>query len=330
MSSLEHKFCEVFDAVTLPPTLKEDTLLLIGEKRRELEGVQLQTTSQAKYVQPQASKAQALQTLSEQSQGLQAQSLQDIEAQPPSTLTQKQYTQDCPATQAQQPQPRNRRRPSRTRRSILALAACFLLVVMGFGGLTAYATQTAIVDIELNPSIELGINRFDRVVAARANNADGQLVLNEVSLIGRSFDEALALITTSQAFLSFVNDTSLMDVSVVCADDGQSNQLVQSSEATLLTLPYGGMCQRVSAEHRQSAVEAGMGVGRYDAAQTLMSLDSQVDLSDCQTMSMKEMRDRITQLDPSNSYALHGANASIGHGQNNSGMHSTNNTSAHE
>lgn len=219
------------------------------------------------------------------------------------------------------PQARVHRRPSLVRRGILALAACLMLCVVGFGGYSVYATETALVGIEVNPSIELGVNQFDVVIAARAYNPDGQQVLDEVSVIGKSYVEALQVITGSTAFLKYVDDTSLVDISVVCENDRQSATLMQESETTIATLPCEGMCNRVSEEDHLAAAEAGMGVGRYEAAQALISLDTEITLQDCQSMSMKEIRQRIEQIDPANSYAWHGSGARGGHGQGGSGMY---------
>ena len=59
------------------------------------------------------------------------------------------------------------------RRAAAALAACLVLAVIGLTGSRLYFEETAFVDIDVNPSIELGINRFDIVVSARAVAASG-------------------------------------------------------------------------------------------------------------------------------------------------------------
>ena len=59
------------------------------------------------------------------------------------------------------------------RRAAIALAACLVLAAVGLMGSRLYFEETAFVGIDVNPSIELGINRFDIVVSAKAYNEDG-------------------------------------------------------------------------------------------------------------------------------------------------------------
>ena len=54
-----------------------------------------------------------------------------------------------------------------------------------------YDQPVAYVGIDVNPSIELGLNRFGIVVETTAINDDGRVLLESVALEGRSYDEAL-------------------------------------------------------------------------------------------------------------------------------------------
>ena len=68
------------------------------------------------------------------------------------------------------------------RRAAIALAACLALTAVGLIGSRLYFEETAFVGIDVNPSIELGINRFDIVVSAKAYNEDGEALLRDVSV----------------------------------------------------------------------------------------------------------------------------------------------------
>jgi hypothetical protein len=198
---------------------------------------------------------------------------------------------------------KKQRRISSLRRLGIALAACLLVGIIGFGGFKVYATETAVVGIELNPSLELGVNWFGRVIDARSLNSDGQLVLSNLSLKGKSYEEALALITKSEVFLSYVTEDSFVDVSVTCDDERQSADLVAEGQQSISALPCSGTCSRVSSQARAEALKSGMGIGRYSAARTLMSLDPSLSVEDCAAMSMRELRERIAELDPMNAYS---------------------------
>ncbi len=76
-----------------------------------------------------------------------------------------------------------------------AALACLLCLVV----LSPFAAQrvlasgdpVAFVSLDINPSVEFGVNRWDRVVAARAINADGETVLAVLEWRGRPVAEVV-------------------------------------------------------------------------------------------------------------------------------------------
>ena len=183
------------------------------------------------------------------------------------------------------------------RRAAVALAACLALAAVGLIGTRLYFEETAFVGIEVNPSIELGINRFDIVVSAKAYNADGEALLRDVSVTGRRYGDAVATLTSSAAFAPYLESDAFVAISVASNDAGQSDTLRAQSDACLRDLPCEGSCHMVDAETRAAASAAGMGAGRYQAALRLLELDNSLTLEDCAAMSMHELRSRIAALE---------------------------------
>lgn len=77
-----------------------------------------------------------------------------------------------------------------------------------------------------------------------------------------------------------------------------------------------GSCHRADAEAREDAHYAGMGVGKYRAAQQLMELDDSVTLDDCAGMTMRELHDRIDACadGAESGRGEHGAHSGAGQG----------------
>ena len=69
-------------------------------------------------------------------------------------------------------------------RSIPKLAVAFvcLFFILGVGGYAVYQTPISYISIDVNPSIELSINRFGKVVSVSAYNQEGQDILKELPL----------------------------------------------------------------------------------------------------------------------------------------------------
>ncbi|RNL40750.1 hypothetical protein [Paraeggerthella hongkongensis] len=178
-------------------------------------------------------------------------------------------------------------------RRMAALAACLVLAAVCLSGYRLYAEPTAYVGIDVNPSLELSVNRFGLVVEAKALNEDGRAVLDSVSLENRPYASALEALTESEGFAPYMQETSFVEVSVTSGDSRQAESLRAESDAQLAALPCAGACAVVSEGDRAAAADAGMGVGRYRAVLELMERDPNVTLEACSKMSMRELRDRI-------------------------------------
>lgn len=198
---------------------------------------------------------------------------------------------------AEEPARKPRRQSHRVRRlrTAAAIAACMVAVFVGVGAY-AYAAPTAYVQLDMNPSVEMQVNRFDTVVKVEALNDDGKQLLDEVSVTGEPYAEAVSDITESDAFLEYVDEESYLEISVVCDNDKQAQNLLSASEVQAQQLPCSYCCQFATDEERNAAWEADMGVGRYRLACQLMELDESVTLDDCASMTMWELRGEIEAL----------------------------------
>ena len=205
------------------------------------------------------------------------------------------------------PRKRARARIIPLRRAAAALAACLALAFAGFGGF-AYAQPTTYVGIDVNPSIELGVNRFGIVVRAEALNGDGESLLDAVSLTGRGYADALGLLTQSDAFSPYAQEDSYVEISVTSDDARQAEAIRQQSDAYLSALPCRGSCHAVDEGTREAAVSAGR------AALELVELDPGVTLEECASLSMRELRDRIAALSSGDSEGRGSGNGQHGHG----------------
>lgn len=67
-------------------------------------------------------------------------------------------------------------------KKLSALAASAAAFVILGTGIWAYASPYTYVSVDVNPSIEFSVNRFDRVIHVKAVNDDGENILKEVTL----------------------------------------------------------------------------------------------------------------------------------------------------
>lgn len=68
-------------------------------------------------------------------------------------------------------------------KKLAACAASAAILILGLGtGTWAYASPYSYVSLDVNPSIEFTVNRFDRVLSVKAVNDDGEEILKEIEL----------------------------------------------------------------------------------------------------------------------------------------------------
>lgn len=84
-----------------------------------------------------------------------------------------------------------RTRRHRPARALTAAVACLVLLVVGIGGYQFYFTPTPVLSIDINPSLELGVNRFDKVVSVQSYNEDGQALADILELKYLDYRDAL-------------------------------------------------------------------------------------------------------------------------------------------
>lgn len=73
---------------------------------------------------------------------------------------------------------------------VWAASAAAAVVIFGTGA-WAYFSPYKYVSLDVNPSIEYTVNRFDRVLSAAAVNEDGEAILQNLDLNNKSIDEAV-------------------------------------------------------------------------------------------------------------------------------------------
>jgi hypothetical protein len=81
-------------------------------------------------------------------------------------------------------------------KKVVAFATSAAAIVLLSVGTWAYASPYTYVSLDVNPSIEFSVNRFDRVLRVNAVNDDGEEILNQISLTNlknKTIQDALTL-----------------------------------------------------------------------------------------------------------------------------------------
>lgn len=194
---------------------------------------------------------------------------------------------------------------------IPAVISLFFIII-GFGGYQFYFTPTSIISIDVNPSLELGINRFDQVVSVEALNQDGQALKDSLNIQFESYQDAVKQILENEDIQSILSQNEEMSIVVVGSDTEKNTQMLTELE-TFTSGQNNVSCYQANQTEVENAHSLGLSYGKYKAFLVLQELDSSITPEQVQQMSMREIRNLISSLSNNT------ADAQLADGQNGKG-----------
>ena len=124
---------------------------------------------------------------------------------------------------------------TRTITKIAAVAACFCILFASILGLVILNSQSyGYVSVDVNPSIEYRINRFDRVVSVSAVNQDGEALLATIgvdNVEGKDIEVALSLTVNELSVQGYLDGE---DAGVVISSSAGSSKASAALSEKLL------------------------------------------------------------------------------------------------
>lgn len=178
-------------------------------------------------------------------------------------------------------------------RNFAAAAACALLVFLA-GGSYLYFTPTAYISVDVNPSLELGINRFDRIISVTGYNEDGKALADSLDLKYMDYSDALEALLADQDMEVYLSDNADVVLTVAGSSDSQSSQILETVESCA-SGHENIHCHSGDTEEIHHAHDAGLSFGKYQAYLTLKELNPSVTLEEVQDMTMSQIRELIQE-----------------------------------
>ncbi len=182
----------------------------------------------------------------------------------------------------------------RYRRLVPALA-CFLFLLVSLGGYWMYFIPTSFISIDVNPSIELGINRFDKVVSVAGNNPDGEALAAALDIKYLDYDVALEQVLSSDTITACLSQDGLVSIGVIGTNADHCQRLLANVRACAKG-HENTYCYAASYGELASAHGEGLSYGKYRAFLQAQALDPSITVEDVSQMTMRELYDLIASL----------------------------------
>ena len=184
----------------------------------------------------------------------------------------------------------------RAARRMAAAFACLALVVAGGTGYWAYFSPTCAISIDINPSVELAVNRFDKVISVDGIGKDGDALAESLDVRFLNYADALDCLLQNPEVEDYLAQDEVLSIAVAGDNQGQADAILAQTE-TCTAGTNNVYCRAASTEEIEQAHEAGLSFGKYEAFLALQALDPSVTPEDVQGLTMREIRDRIAALD---------------------------------
>lgn len=186
--------------------------------------------------------------------------------------------------------PRRRARPWAM---AAACAACLLLTV---GSLWLYLTPAAYISVDVNPSVELTVNRFDRVISLKGLNDDGAALAEDLNVRFLEYTEALEQVLNSDTIADLLSQEETVSITVAGDDEARTAEML--SQVSACAAGRGNtLCHSTDLQTAQAAHDQGLSCGKYRMLLELQALDPAVTAEDIRGMTMKQLQAWLEALE---------------------------------
>jgi len=187
----------------------------------------------------------------------------------------------------------------------IALALSVGVILSLAGGGYAYAkTPVAYVSMDINPSVELGVNAFDNVVSVEAYNEDGEKILEGTDLVNADIEEAVSTVISNAISEGYIKEDGLSAIEITTSTDKYDvateldKSLKEIAEETLNdnNVEAEIETQKVALVRRDEARKLGITPGKLNLIQKLQELDPTITVEDYKTSSVKDIQKKTKEL----------------------------------
>lgn len=193
-------------------------------------------------------------------------------------------------------------------------AVCLLFMLVSFcGGCWAYFTPVSAISIDINPSVEFSINRFDKVLSVETYHDDGIVLASALDVRFMGYMDAIERVLNDEIIKDCLARDEVLSIVVISADGEQREEMLANVE-TCVAGRRNVYCGAGNYEDAAKAREQGLSFGKYRAFLELQALNPDITPEDIQGWTMREIRNRIDALSGADSDGDWAGNGHYGYG----------------
>ncbi len=191
---------------------------------------------------------------------------------------------------------------------LVTLCTIFILF-LGSGGYLYAQVPVAYVSLDINPSIELALNKFNKVVSYEAYNPDGETLLASNDETHITVDNAINNIIDNAINKNYISSSKDSTITLSTISDDTilrkdleihlKDTIEKSLEDKSIHISINSSNNNLA--KRDEAKSIGFTVGKLLLVQELKSLDSSIIIEDFKDVSISEIKNKILEFKNNNS-----------------------------
>ena len=196
------------------------------------------------------------------------------------------------------------RRERRMKKILAACIAAVLVIGVLAGGYTYLKTPVAYISLDINPSIELGINALNRVVSAEGANRDGRALLEGQKIISASLTDALDSLIGIAAQKNYISDDGTTVVSITAESNNRkraqnlTNIGEQAVNKSIVRYKVRAVIYKDSADLslRLEARKKGVSSGKLKLIKSLQALEPSITVEQYKNSKVSDLLAKAKEL----------------------------------
>lgn len=189
------------------------------------------------------------------------------------------------------------------KRLIPTLAGVALAVTIFAGSIGLYNENFQTVYIDINPSVALKLNRFERVIGVEYLNEDAATLLSNVKLVGCDASDALTTVINACNSAGYVKSDSEIYISAEANNTKDSEKLLNKLKSKAETArqdesdTYAVNTYNAKKEEKENYKKEELSPAKYNIIHEIIDEDDDYELSDLRHKSMDELNKIKKNLD---------------------------------
>lgn len=182
---------------------------------------------------------------------------------------------------------------------IISAAACLLALLLFLPAAYLYVTPETYISVDVNPSVELSVNHFGRIISAKAYNKGAEKILDEMKLKNKNYEAAVKELVSNKKLEQYIEKNAYVLFTVFSNNEIKEQQVLQyltSTAAEEVRVHHEGTqvdCHEVDKETLEQAHHNGTTAGKYSAIEELQKENPDINVKEYTHHSVGEIKDEI-------------------------------------